>query len=131
MYANIALIIPDKPFELNEQVKLVPLPPTKYANATGDVMITGWGEMKMRNFERPIMTEILQKIKLKLITDEECDVLYREYFNIQPFQLCTELIDQSEELLTDTCANDMGGPVYSMDGHYLAGVVAPSVKSIL
>lgn len=88
-------------------------------------LVTWWlqeGEKwKRSNGLRPKLTVTLQKTKLKLLTDEECDSRYEKIFDIEAFQLCAELVNQTEEPLMDTCLNDMGGPVYSVDGQYIYG----------
>lgn len=126
----IALIIPDKPFLINEHVKPAGLPPVKFMNTTGDAWLTGWGHTDMFGEMPPNMTDHLQKLKLKLILDEECNGIYGEFHPILPQQICTEWVNATEaDPISDHCLNDMGGPVYSIEGQYLAAIISNSVSS--
>lgn len=128
---DIAVIIPETPFELNEQVKPARLPSTPYMPSEGEVIITGWGDLKPYNWDDPQVpkpAEILQKIKMKLLSEEECIEQLFPIFDVQPYHLCTALVNGTA---TDPCWGDLGGPVYSIEGDYLAGIVGVGVRKSL
>lgn len=105
---DIALMISDKPININENVKPAALPPTKDVNATGEVWIAGWCiEGKFEWGGPPKMTDTLRKIKMEVISDEECNRSYDGIIEVAPEQICTELINVEEEGMRTTCLADI------------------------
>jgi secreted trypsin-like serine protease len=117
-YANdIALLFLERAAVLNDFVQLVPLPP-KGANATGTVMITGWGVKSTSGTPG----NILQKLSVPIVPDEECRVSYGEDVILDQF-MCAGVPEGGQ----DSCQGDSGGPLVSESGEtkgYQVGITS-------
>jgi len=112
---DIALLLIDRPFELNQYVQPIPLP-TRMQDTPGDVVVSGWGDLS-NGGQSP---DILQKVQIPVVSDAVCQRAYDEEI-IAPHMLCAGLIDVGGK---DSCQGDSGGPLRAVDGGYLAGIVS-------
>lgn len=114
---DIAIVSYEEPFIFNDFVKPLALP-SQSQITTGDVIITGWGGLNDSYFEEP---DILQKLRLPVISDEDCLQSYSagSDFNPADSMICA----QSSIGGHSFCNGDRGGPVVSVNGGYLAGIM--------
>lgn len=92
---DIALLVIDRPYVINENVVPIALP-EKGKNTTGDVLVSGWGDLKLAVAERP---DVLQKVQLPLIDDVACQKSYPE-MNITSSMICAGFLEEGGK---DSC----------------------------
>ncbi|CAL8128830.1 unnamed protein product [Orchesella dallaii] len=112
---DIAIILTDKPFNWTEHVRPVELP-YPFQQTEGDVIISGWGTTQSGGFH----ADILQKVQVPIVDDETCKNAYAAVVILESM-LCAGFLGEGGR---DTCQGDAGGPVVSVTGRYLAGVVS-------
>ncbi|KAF6084209.1 kallikrein B1 [Phyllostomus discolor] len=100
---DIALIKLEAPLNLTEFQKPICLPSRDDANVMdSNCWITGWGYTR----ERGEIQSILQKVKIPLVTNEECQKRYRDY-EITKRMICAGYKEGGK----DACKGDSGGPL--------------------
>lgn len=91
---DIAFLIVDKPYVINENVASIPLP-KKGQNTTGDVLTSGWGDLE-HGGER---SDTLQKVQLPTVDDEVCQKSYPDE-KISDSMLCAGFLEEGGK---DSC----------------------------
>nr|AAD00320.1 plasminogen activator sPA [Scolopendra subspinipes] len=113
---DIALLKLAEPLDLTPTaVGSICLPSQNNQEFSGHCIVTGWGSVR----EGGNSPNILQKVSVPLMTDEECS----EYYNIVDTMLCAGYAEGGK----DACQGDSGGPLVcpNGDGTYsLAGIVS-------
>lgn len=111
----------DGRFNYTDYVKPITLPEQGY-NATGDVVIGGWGYYQYNNWS---LDYILRKVDLSLLSFEECLVTFDHagYF-IENHMRCAW--DRNKPG-AGSCVGDRGGPAVTLDGNYLIGIIQMQV----
>lgn len=107
---NVALLITDEPFNLNENVNTACLAcdvPQASTSVTNDCVATGWGADKPEGK----YSDIMRKIKFLLIGDTLCQTTFRntrlgELFRLHPSFLCA-----FNKYGSDTCEGNGGAPL--------------------
>jgi len=113
---DIAFLIPETPFQINENVKTIALPESRQ-QTTGEIVVSGWGNTQGGND-----ANILQKVQIPVVSDADCQSAYdAEGETIAESMLCAGLLGVGGK---DSCQGDSGGPLRAVDGGYLAGVVS-------
>lgn len=103
---DIGLVKPNKPFKLNNFVKVITLPPKDFMHFSF-LRVYGWGS---RNPYGGDTSNILQKTYIYLIPYAACEevlMLTMGEVPLHPTELCAGNLDGS----TDTCQGDSGGPL--------------------
>ncbi|XP_054422116.1 plasma kallikrein [Pteronotus mesoamericanus] len=100
---DIALIKLEAPLNYTEFQKPICLPSKEDTNMIyTNCWVTGWGFTK----EKGEIQNILQKVKIPLITNEECQKRYRDY-EITKQMICAGYKEGGK----DACKGDSGGPL--------------------
>jgi len=111
---DIALLLIDQPYDLNDDVAPIPLP-TQGQLTGGEILVSGWGTLSSGGSS----PDILQKVAIPVVADDECaDAYSGEHF--EESMLCAGLAEGGK----DSCQGDSGGPLRALDGGYLAGIVS-------
>ncbi|KAK8748296.1 hypothetical protein OTU49_016058, partial [Cherax quadricarinatus] len=116
LYNDISLLQLSTPLTLNEYVDVISLPEQGH-EASGDCVVTGWGDLE----EGGHTPNILQKVTVPIVSDSECrdDYSVKE---ISDSMICAGYPQGGK----DSCQGDSGGPLACDDGgyRYLAGIVS-------
>ncbi|KAH8395580.1 hypothetical protein KR222_000488, partial [Zaprionus bogoriensis] len=125
-FDNIALLILEQPVALTAHIRTICLP-DEYANFEGQTcIVTGWGKKTVKDAHLP---NILKKIELPFINNQNCQELLRKTNLGNSFELDTTLLCAGGELNKDACHGDGGSPlVCQLPGdttrYQLVGLVA-------
>ncbi|ODM89794.1 Trypsin-1 [Orchesella cincta] len=116
---DIALLVLDEPFEVNEFVSPIPLP-TQGQKTKGEVMVSGWGYTSpMRRFGST--SKVLKKVTISVIDNLACKAFYGVHFiYVSNSMLCVGKLRG----FSSSCFGDSGGPLRSVEGGYVAGIVS-------
>lgn len=123
---NIALLKLDKPFEADENIQAVCLPPPD-ANFNGMDCFTGaWGKDK---FEDGRLQNILRRVEVPVVPHDKCQDAFRStrlgpFFVLDKSYMCA-----GGEENVDVCTGDGGAPLVcpiseGNDRYFQAGIVA-------
>ncbi|ODM99657.1 Trypsin-1 [Orchesella cincta] len=113
---DIALLAIDEPFEVNEFVSPIPLP-KQGQDTTGEVVVSGWGYITPIG----IASRYLKKVTISVIDNLACKAFYAiRLLYVTNSMLCAGRVRG----LSDSCNGDSGGPLTTVDGGYLAGIVS-------
>lgn len=98
---DIAIVVLNEPFQYTSHVQNISLP--QYLETfSGYATATGWGRIK----EKGPASEILKKVRLPIVGNEECARRYRKvHMKVTPDMMCAGEGGQ------DACQGDSGGPV--------------------
>jgi len=116
---DIALMWVDTPFEFNEFVSNIELPPPMHS-ATGAAPVSGWGYTEENGGE---LSDKLQVVTLQIISDTEC----RDKIPGNPGQVTDDMICAYHEPGgMDSCQGDSGGPLTNDNSGslYVVGIVS-------
>lgn len=123
MENDIALMKLAEPLELDGKTVSPANLPSQQANPTGDCVATGWGTTK----EGGNTSDILLKVTVPIITDEECqkayDALKDDDFKIYESMICTEYKEGGKGV----CHGDSGSSLVCQgqdQKYYVAGIVS-------
>ncbi|KAL9704501.1 hypothetical protein quinque_008019 [Culex quinquefasciatus] len=123
---NIALLKLDKPFEADENIQTICLPPPD-ANFNGHDCFTGaWGKDK---FEEGRLQNILRRVEVPVVPHDKCQGAFRStrlgpFFVLDKSYMCA-----GGEENVDVCTGDGGAPLVcpiasGNDRYFQAGIVA-------
>lgn len=123
---NIALLLMKKPFEADENIQTVCLPPPD-ANFNGYECFTGaWGKDK---FEEGRLQNILRRVEVPVVPHDQCQQAFRStrlgpFFVLDKSYMCA-----GGEENVDVCTGDGGAPLVcpistGNDRYFQAGIVA-------
>ncbi|XP_058834399.1 phenoloxidase-activating factor 2-like [Topomyia yanbarensis] len=121
---NIALLIFDKPIESDQHIRLICLPSVSAEYDHQACLTGGWGESK---FEDKQMVNIMKKIQVPLIDNDQCEIAFRTTRLGQNFNLDKSYICAGGEENVDVCTGDGGAPLICPDSngiYYQIGIVA-------
>ncbi|KAK8739895.1 hypothetical protein OTU49_003250, partial [Cherax quadricarinatus] len=112
---DIALLELSSPFQLNDYVQPIELPPPEHVS-TGTCVVSGFGATT----EGGDPSEILQKVSLPVWSDSDCKKAYEG--EIEDGMFCAGVTEGGH----DACGGDSGGPLACDDlgTRYLAGLVS-------
>jgi transmembrane serine protease 9 len=119
-----AVITLTEPLELNDRVQALRLA-TQDEPAVGECINSGWGNARANGGTPAIVPDVLQKITLAVVDQDECTQTYSGINNIDETMLCVRGLTQSPNL--GSCNGDSGGPLACTDSNgaqYLAGIVS-------
>lgn len=91
---DIALLLLDEPFVINENVAPISIP-KQGQNTTDDVLVSGWGDLESGGTS----PDSLQKVQISTIDDGTCQKAYPEE-KITSSMLCAGLLDEGGK---DSC----------------------------
>lgn len=124
---DIALIVVKRPFQMNDRVNTICLPPQNFETGKG-VMCTACGWGKDGEGHKGKYQATLKKVDLPIVDRNQCESRLREtrlgqYFKLNPSLMC------AGGLGFDTCKGDGGSPLlceipYSKYRFYQTGIVA-------
>lgn len=119
-YNDISLLRLNSSLTFNEYVQPAPMP-EQMQESTGDAVVSGWGYTK----EGGDLSDILQKVTVPIVSDEECRAVYGYYRSGHPPHVYDSMICAGTAGL-DSCSGDSGGPMTctSGDSTYLCGIVS-------
>ncbi|ODM99658.1 Trypsin-1 [Orchesella cincta] len=112
---DIALLVLDRPFEVNKFVSPIPLPQQGQAT-TGNVVVSGWGSTTPFGMTG---SRFLQKVTVSVIDNLVCKKLY-VFQRVTSSMLCAGRLKG----FSDSCNGDSGGPLRAVNGGYQAGIVS-------
>ncbi|XP_053685307.1 phenoloxidase-activating factor 2-like [Sabethes cyaneus] len=126
LFNDIALLILEMPFEADENVQLICLPPSGMVFDDEQCIATGWGKEKINS---PSNQVILKKVKLPMVSNEDCQAALRTTRLGKRFRLHGSFICAGGEEGIDTCTGDGGSPLMcpmlnQVKRYYQAGIVA-------
>ncbi|XP_055529012.1 phenoloxidase-activating factor 2-like [Wyeomyia smithii] len=127
LFNDIALLILEKPFEADENVQLICLPPQGLTFDSDEQCIAnGWGK---ENFDSVSNQVILKKVELPVVTNKDCEAALRETRLGRSFRLHGSFMCAGGEEDIDTCTGDGGSPLVcpmpdEVNRYYHAGIVA-------
>ncbi|KAL9700801.1 hypothetical protein quinque_004242 [Culex quinquefasciatus] len=110
---DVALVKLPQKVEFNDRIRPVALPTGHDDYNRRMAIASGWGKTK----DRGGIADRLQYVSLKVITNNECSLLYPG--TVQPTTLCTH-----NEERKSTCNGDSGGPLVLEDDHTLIGATS-------
>jgi len=116
---DIALFKVNAPFELNDIVQKINLPPPNHT-ARGFGVAAGWGLIS----ENGIPADYLRRVTLPFVSDDECRTAYAPIGNhVDETMVCAGDIVNGGK---DACNGDSGGPLlgYDLEDVYLVGLVS-------
>lgn len=120
---DIALLAIDKPFEITEHVATISLP-TRFQNTTGIGVASGWGYDASGT-----PPDHLQKVEVPIVSDEICQEAYKDFaLHPVPSNICAGYMGEGGK---DACRGDSGGPLRSVSGGYVAGIVSYGKVSLI
>ncbi|XP_042324448.1 plasma kallikrein isoform X5 [Sceloporus undulatus] len=114
---DIALLKLDQPMNFSVLQQPLCLPTEEMNTKYTECWVTGWGFTK----ERGQIHDTLQKARIPLISNQECQVLYKGH-RISDKMLCAGYTEGG----TDACKGDSGGPLSCkyQNKWYLAGITS-------
>ncbi len=115
---DIAVLLIDSPFKLNDNVQPIALPLEQGQETTGNIVVSGWGYNSQWSDRFP---DILQFVQLPVVDDATCQQIYESRQTILESMICTGNIEVGGKGI---CSYDSGGPVRSIEGNYLTGIVS-------
>ncbi|XP_039428810.1 collagenase-like [Culex pipiens pallens] len=110
---DVALVKLPQKVEFNDRIQPVALPTGHDDYNRRMAIASGWGKTK----DRGGIADRLQYVSLKVISNNECSLLYPG--TVQPTTLCTH-----NEERKSTCNGDSGGPLVLEDDHTLIGATS-------
>ena len=116
---DICLIKVRQPFLLNSHVSRIELPDQFEYYPPGEMlMVSGWGQLSSEN---GILPDTLQKVRVPVVSDEECRQEYRQVAGkISRSMLCAGYHEGGK----DSCQGDSGGPLVDERMQKLVGIVS-------
>ncbi|XP_060634583.2 plasma kallikrein [Anolis sagrei] len=114
---DIALLKLDRPMNFSVLQQPLCLPTEEMNTKYTECWVTGWGYTK----ERGQVHDILQKLKIPLISNQECQTRYQNH-RITDKMLCAGYTEGGK----DACKGDSGGPLSCkyQNKWYLAGITS-------
>uniref|UniRef100_A0A6J0TLP5 Plasma kallikrein isoform X3 n=1 Tax=Pogona vitticeps TaxID=103695 RepID=A0A6J0TLP5_9SAUR len=114
---DIALMKLDRPMNFSALQQPLCLPSEEINTKYDECWVTGWGYTK----ETGQIEDTLQKVKIPLISNEECQNQYQDY-RITEKMLCAGYAEGAR----DACKGDSGGPLSCkyQNKWYLAGITS-------
>ncbi|XP_062991786.1 plasma kallikrein-like isoform X2 [Elgaria multicarinata webbii] len=116
--SDIALMKLDRPMNFSVLEQPACLPSKEEINTRyTECWVTGWGYRR----ERGQVEDVLQKVKIPLITNVECQSLYPQY-HITDKMICAGYREGGR----DACKGDSGGPLHCkhLNTWYLVGITS-------
>ena len=114
---DICLIKVGQPFLLNNHVSRIELPDQFEYYPPGEVLIvSGWGQRSESGYP----PDTLQKVRVPVVSDEECRQEYRQVERISRSMLCAGYHEGGR----DSCQGDSGGPLVDERMQKLVGIVS-------
>ncbi|XP_059621168.1 coagulation factor IX-like [Phlebotomus argentipes] len=98
---DIALIEVSEPFEFNEHVKAINLPPAKPWYPSGVGKVAGWGSIGNN-----VYPDILRRVDLPIVEKKICFSKY-PHSNMHNTNICAGALQDTK----DICRGDSGGPL--------------------
>ena len=115
---DICLIKVRQPFLLNNHVSRIGLPDQfEYYPPGKMLMVSGWGQLSSEN---GILPDTLKKVRVPVVSDEECRQEYRQVERISRSMLCAGYHEGGR----DSCQGDSGGPLVDERMQKLVGIVS-------
>ncbi|XP_058466405.1 phenoloxidase-activating factor 2-like [Malaya genurostris] len=121
---NIALLVFDKPLELDRHIQLICLPLEPIEFNRKSCLTGGWGENQLQGKH---MVNIMKKIEVPLMDHDQCEAAFRTTRLGQNFILDESYICAGGEENVDVCTGDGGAPLVCSDPsgiYYQIGIVA-------
>lgn len=127
LFNDIALLILEEPFQPDDHIQLLCLPPQgKSFELQEGCIATGWGKER---FDSPSYQTILKKVELPVLSHNGCQNALRNTRLGATFQLHRTFLCAGGEEGVDTCTGDGGSPLVCPSAengnrYQLAGIVA-------
>ena len=107
-----------QPFLLNNHVSRIQLPDKfEYYPPGKMLMASGWGKLSS---ESEYLPDTLQKVRVPVVSDEECRQEYRQVAKISRSMLCAGYHQGGR----DSCEGDSGGPLVDERMRKQVGIVS-------
>ncbi|CAL8136692.1 unnamed protein product [Orchesella dallaii] len=118
-FANdIALLVIDEPFTVNNFVSPIPLP-EKGQKTRGEVIVSGFGRTTVFNRR---LSPILMQAQLTVLDDNPCRLLF--VYPTMKWVFSSMLCAWNVIGGRGSCNGDSGGPLRAVNGNYLAAMVS-------
>ena len=115
---DICMIKVRQPFLLNNHVSRIQLPDKFEYYPPGEMlMASGWGKLSS---ESEYLPDTLQKVRVPVVSDEECRQEYRQVAKISRSMLCAGYHQGGR----DSCEGDSGGPLVDERMRKQVGIVS-------
>ena len=115
---DICMIKVRQPFLLNNQVSRINLPEKWEYYPPGQMLtVSGWGKL---NSESEYLPDTLQKVRVPVVSDSECQQEYRRVSTITRSMLCAGYHQGGR----DSCEGDSGGPLVDERRGHIVGIVS-------
>lgn len=113
---DIAIMIPDQPFDLSDPNVAAIALPSRLQNSTGDAIVSGWGSLDETS---TASSPCLRKVSVSIVPDDVCKALYVN--NTFDSTICAGDLEAGGK---DRCMKDIGDPLVSLEGKYLVGIAS-------
>jgi trypsin len=115
---DICLLKVIRPFLLNSHISRITLPNKWTYYPPGKMLtVSGWGKL---NSESEYLPDTLQKVRVPVVSDEECKREYRHVATVSRSMLCAGYHQGGR----DSCEGDSGGPLVDEQTRNIVGVVS-------
>lgn len=127
LFNDFALLVLDKPFDLDEHIGTICLPPQDFLSRSQNCISNGWGKDVFGKAGK--YSVILKKITLPMVPNDNCEQQFRATRLGQRFNLHPSFVCAGGQRDVDTCQGDGGSPLSCpMEGqesrYMLTGMVA-------
>lgn len=113
---DIGILVPESPFNLSDPTVAPIALPKSMQNTTGLAEVSGWGPLEEGS---AWASGCLRHVNVTIVPDDICWGLYGDYI-YDPMICAGDLEDGGK----DRCWSDAGGPLRSLEGNYLAGIIS-------
>lgn len=126
MFNDVALLVLEQPFQPDDNVQLICLPPQGATFDDKNCYAIGWGKS---NFDSDVYQVILKKMQLPIVSHADCQTALRGTRLGGNYRLHNSFLCAGGEAGIDTCTGDGGSPLMcpfrgSDSRFYQAGIVS-------
>lgn len=126
LFNDVALLVLEHPFQADDNVQLICLPPQGATFTDRNCYAIGWGKS---NFDSDSYQVILKKVQLPMVSHPDCQTALRATRLKGNYRLHNSFVCAGGEAGIDTCTGDGGSPLMcpfsgSETRFYQAGIVS-------
>lgn len=126
LFNDVALLVLEHPFQADDNVQLICLPPQGATFTDRNCYAIGWGKS---NFDSDSYQVILKKVQLPMVSHPDCQTALRGTRLKGNYRLHNSFVCAGGEAGIDTCTGDGGSPLMcpfsgSETRFYQAGIVS-------